>query len=106
MISLEQGQDLKSVIASTDKTIMVDFWATWCTPCKMLGQVLESIKEDYSDKLQIVKVDLEEHPELAAQYRVRSVPTMVILKDGYQADIHIGAGSQKVVRSFIERNIA
>lgn len=105
MIDLKKEDDLKQLIESSGKTILIDFWATWCNPCKQLGQTLDSIKDDYADKLQIVKIDLEEHPQLAAQYRVRSVPTMIVLKDGYPEDTHIGSGSEKVIRDFIDRNL-
>lgn len=105
MINLEPGQTLKNIIESTDKTILLDFWATWCMPCKMLSKVLDEISGDYEDRLQIVKIDLEDHPELAAQYSVRSVPTLIMLRDGYPSSTHIGAGAEKVIRRFIENEL-
>ena len=70
--------------------VLVDFWAEWCMPCRMLSPVIEQLSEKYADKLVIAKVNVDEQPELAARFRVQSIPTVLLLKNGAVADTQIG----------------
>lgn len=69
-------------IIQEDKPTLVDFFATWCGPCRMQGPVLEQVKQSVGDKANILKVDIDQNRELAAQYNVRSVPTLILFKNG------------------------
>lgn len=80
-----EGEVLKS-----DKPVLVDFFATWCMPCKMLGPVLENVSEQVADTAKVVKLDIDQNMPLAMQYGVMSVPTMVVMKDGKEVDRIIG----------------
>lgn len=73
-----------------EKAVLVDFFATWCGPCKMLSPVLESVAEKMKDKVTIVKVDVDRSPDLAAKFGVMSVPTMIMFKNGRQVDAFSG----------------
>ena len=77
-------------ISSSNIPVLVDFWAEWCGPCKMLGPILEEISKDLKDKLQIVKVNLDENQDLAMKYSIRSIPTLLLFKDGQLIDTKIG----------------
>ena len=77
-------------ISSSNTPVLVDFWAEWCGPCKMLGPILEEISKDLKDKLQVVKVNLDENQDLAMKYSIRSIPTLLLFKEGELIDTKVG----------------
>ncbi len=77
-------------ISSSNIPVLVDFWAEWCGPCKMLSPILEEISEDRKDKLQVVKVNLDENQDLAMKYSIRSIPTLLLFKGGELIDTKVG----------------
>ena len=88
-----------------EKAVLVDFFATWCGPCKMLGPVLESVAEKMQDKVTIVKVDVDQSPDLAAKFGIMSVPTMIMFKEGQQVDAFAGYMPEANLIANIERNL-
>ncbi|QNG20736.1 thioredoxin [Rhodococcus triatomae] len=69
-------------VLDSDKPVLVDFWATWCAPCKLIAPVLEEIAGEYADKLTIAKLDVDENPSAARDFQVMSIPTLILFKDG------------------------
>lgn len=102
-LSAEEAKDFKGLLKSSKKPVLIDFWAPWCVPCKMLGEVLENLQPKYEGKLDIIKIDLDEFPELASEYQVRSIPTLILFNHGYPVSTHIGSGNSKVIGSFIDK---
>ncbi len=84
--------------------VLVDFWATWCEPCKSLGPVLERVAEDYGGSFLLAKIDIDASPEVAQAFRIQSVPTVVLVVDGQPVDAFTGVKSDKEVREFLDKN--
>ncbi|MCO6390906.1 thioredoxin [Aliihoeflea aestuarii] len=85
--------------------VVVDFWAEWCGPCKMIAPALDEIATELDGKVKIAKVNIDENPELAAQFGVRSIPTLMIFKGGEVADMKVGAAPKTALSSWISGNV-
>ena len=81
---------------------LVDFWAPWCGPCKMIAPVLEEIAGELGDKAQIVKINVDDNPQVAGQYGIMSIPTLLLFKDGKKVDQKVGALPKPALKAFIE----
>ena len=90
---------------SRETLVLVDFWADWCAPCRMLMPVLAALATEYSGKIQLVKVNTEKEPQLATEYGVRSLPTVKFFKAGQVVDEFMGVLPEQAVREYIERNL-
>src|SRR4051812_1272542 len=94
----------RDVIAgSSERPVVVDFWAEWCAPCRMLGPVLERLAGEYDGKFTLVKANTEQVPELAAGFGVRSIPAVFGLRDGKIRDSFVGALPESAIRAFLDR---
>ncbi len=91
--------------ASTDKPILVDFWASWCAPCRMLAPVLEKLAEEFAQNMALVKVDTDAEQELAREYGVRALPTVKLFRHGRVVDEFSGVSPEGAIRAFIGRHI-
>jgi len=85
--------------------VLVDFWATWCGPCKMIAPVLEDLAEEYAGKLKICKLDVDANPITAPKYNVKGIPTLIIFKNGNAEAKKVGAMSKSQLAAFIESTI-
>ena len=74
--------DFETEVLKSDKPVVVDFWAEWCSPCRMIAPVLEEIDKEYGDRVEIVKLNIDENPQVPAQYGIMAIPTLNIYKDG------------------------
>ena len=89
-------------VKNSDIPVVVDFWAEWCGPCKQIGPALEDISEELSGKVKIIKVNIDENPEVAAQLGVRGIPAMFAFKDGAIAGTMMGARPKGDIKKWIE----
>ena len=88
-----------------NKLIIVDFWATWCGPCRMLSPILDEVEEEMADKISVVKVNVDDADEIAAQYRIMSIPTLLFFKNGQLVDKTVGAMPKAVLVEIIKANL-
>lgn len=95
------NNNFQSEVLQSAEPVIVDFWAEWCGPCKMIAPALEEISSELQGKVKIAKVNIDENPELAAQYGVRSIPTLLMFKNGEVADIKVGAAPKTALSAWI-----
>ena len=85
--------------------VVVDFWAPWCAPCRMIAPVLEELQKELEGEVTILKLNVDENPETAQEYGITSIPTLLIFKDGEMLDRNVGAGTKEHYKNIIDKNL-
>ncbi|MGB3495521.1 MAG: thioredoxin [Elainellaceae cyanobacterium] len=93
----------KQEVLESEVPVLVDFWAPWCGPCRMVAPVVDEIAEQYDSKIKVVKVNTDENPSVASQYGIRSIPTLMIFKGGQRVDMVVGAVPKTTLANTIEK---
>lgn len=92
-------------VLASHKPVLLDFWAEWCGPCKMIAPLLDEAAEEYADKLSVVKINIDENPNTPQKFGIRSIPTLMIFKDGAPQAQKLGAMSKSQLVEFLDSNL-
>lgn len=97
--------EFNETVIKANGPVLVDYWAEWCGPCKMIAPVLDDIAKEYKDKLTVVKLNIDENPDTPQHYKVRGIPTLMLFKDGEVEATKVGALTKSQLTAFIDNNI-
>ena len=92
-------------VLQSDKPVLVDYWAEWCGPCKMIAPILEEVAAEYGEKIKVCKINIDENQETPPRYGIRGIPTLILFKNGEVEATKVGALSKTQLQSFLDDNI-
>ena len=98
-------ESFEEEVLNSDHPVLIDYWAEWCGPCKMIAPILEELAEEYSESVKIAKLNIDDNPETPPRYGIRGIPTLMLFKDGNVEATKVGAVSKSQLADFIESNV-
>ena len=97
--------DFEQLVLQSDKPVLLDFWADWCEPCKMIAPVLDELARDYADRLIVAKMDTDKNRETPVRYAVRGIPTLLLFKDGERVADRVGMATKSQLEAFVDSHL-
>ena len=97
------SENFEEKVLKAQQPVLVDFWASWCGPCKMLSPIVDKMAEAYADKLTVGKVNVDDQPEIAARFGIMSIPTLILFKDGQKVDVSVGLIPSAKLEAFVQK---
>lgn len=98
-------ESFEQEVLQSDKPVLIDYWAEWCGPCKMIAPVLDEVAGEYADKIRVAKLNIDENPATPPKYGIRGIPTLMLFKNGEVEATKVGAVSKAQLTAFLEENI-
>ena len=98
--------NFQELVLNSDKPVLVDFWAEWCGPCRAVGPVVEEIAKEYDGKAVVGKLNVDNNPQVAMKYGIRSIPTLLVIKNGAEVERHVGIASKAALVGKLEGQLA
>jgi len=105
VVKYTNDDNFETDVLKKGRPVLVDFWAPWCGPCRAIGPILEALAGEYGERLDVVKVNIDESPKTAQQFGVRSIPTLLLIKDGQVQETKIGMAPREDLAAIIDRNL-
>jgi thioredoxin 1 len=93
-------------VLQADRPVLVDFWAPWCAPCRMIAPTVEALAKEYSESAGVVKVNVDDNPSISQRFGIKGIPTLILFKDGKEAERIVGAASKEAISRLIDRHAA
>ena len=98
-------ESFEEEVLRSERPVLIDYWAEWCGPCKMIAPVLEEIATEYSDRLKVVKLNIDDNPQTPPKYGIRGIPTLMVFKDGQVEATKVGAVSKAQLTAFLDDSL-
>ena len=105
LITNSTDANFEQDVLKADQPVMVDFWAAWCGPCKAIAPVLEELAGEYDGKAKIVKINVDDNPQIASQFGIRSIPTLMVFKDGERVDTVMGLQPKDHLATVLDKHV-
>lgn len=105
VLGVATDDNFESEVLKSDKPVLIDFWAPWCGPCKAIGPIVEELAGQYKDSVKMMKLNVDDNPKAAGNYGVRSIPTLILFKDGKVLDTLTGLVPRKSLEDFIKKSL-
>src|SRR6476620_10336475 len=93
-------------VLKSDQPVLVDFWAPWCAPCRMLAPTVEAVAEKYAGKARVVKLNVDDNPSVSQRFGIKGIPTLILFKNGHEEERVVGATSEKAISRMLDKHVA
>lgn len=97
--------NFETEVLKSEKVSIIDFWAEWCGPCKVVGPIVEELANDYADKAVVGKVNVDDNPDVTTRFGIRNIPTLVFIKNGVEVERHVGAAPKAVLEDKLKKHL-